>query len=91
VGVRAIIFSAIALALGTFFYLAVFLRSGGSNAFGPSLHLLESVVGTAGLLLMVVGALGIGVSATLVTLSSISSRRTGFTGGDVAQEVQIVR
>lgn len=90
-GVRAIIFSAIALALGTFFYLAVFLRSGGSSAFGPSLRLLESVVGTAGLLLMVVGALGIGVSATLVTLSSISSRRAGFTGGDVAQEVQIVR
>jgi hypothetical protein len=91
-GVRAIIFSAVALALGAFIYLAVFVQGAGpNNTFGPSLHILESVVGTSGLILMIVGALGIGVSATTFTLSRISSHRARRPVGDVAQEVQIVR
>lgn len=91
-GVRAIIFSAIALALGTFIYLAVFLQGAGSNDTpSTSLHVLESAVGTVGLILMVVGALGIGVSATLFLLSRISPQRVTSLVGDVAQEVQIVR
>jgi hypothetical protein len=92
VGVRSIIFSAVALALGAFIYLAVFVQGTGSNnTFGPSLRILESVVGMSGLILMIVGALGIGVSATLLTLSRISSHRHTLPVDDVAQEVQIVR
>jgi hypothetical protein len=91
-GVRPIIFSAIALALGAFIYLAVFMQgTGPNNTFGPSLRILESVVGTSGLVLMIVGALGVGVSATLLTLSKISSRRDRLPVDDVAQEVQIIR
>jgi hypothetical protein len=90
-GVRAVIFSAVALALGAFIYLAVFLQgTGPNNTFGPSLRILESVVGTSGLILMIVGALGIGVSATLFTLSKISSHRVTLRTDDAAQEVQIV-
>jgi hypothetical protein len=89
-GVRAVIFSAVALALGAFIYLAVFLQGTGPNkTFGPSLRILESVVGTSGLILMIVGALGIGVSATLFTLSKISSHRVTLHADDVAQEVHI--
>jgi hypothetical protein len=91
-GVRAVILSAVALALGAFIYLAVFVQSASpNNTFGPSLHILESVVGTSGLILMIAGALGIGVSATLFTLSKISSHRATLPVGDVAPEVQIVR
>ena len=90
-GVRAVILSAVALALGAFIYLAVFLQgTGPNNTFGPSLRILESVVGTSGLILMIVGALGIGVSATLFTLSKISSHRDTLRTDDAAQEVQIV-
>ena len=91
-GVRSIIFSAVALALGAFIYLAVFVQgTGTNNTFGPSLRILESVVGMSGLILMIVGALGIGVSATLLTLSRISSHRQTLPVDDVAQDVQIVR
>jgi hypothetical protein len=88
-GVRAVIFSAVALALGAFIYLAVSVQGAGpNNTFGPSLHILESVVGASGLILMIAGALGIGVSTTLLTLSRISSHRLTLPVVDVAQEGQ---
>jgi hypothetical protein len=90
-GVRVIILSAVALALGAFIYLAVFMQgTGTNNTFGPSLRILESVVGTSGLILMIAGALGIGVSATMFTLSKLSSRREIGPIDDAAQEVQII-
>jgi hypothetical protein len=90
-GVRSLIFSAVALALGAFIYLAAFVQGTSPNStFGPSLHVLESVVGASGLILMSVGALGIGVSATLFLLSRLSSREATRPVGD-AHEVQIVR
>jgi hypothetical protein len=90
-GVRAVIFSAVTLALGAFIYLAAFMQgTGPNNTFGPSLRILESVVGTSGLILMIAGALGIGVSATLLTLSKLSSRRDILPADDVAQEVQVI-
>jgi hypothetical protein len=91
-GVRATIFSATALAVGAFMYLAVFVQGlGPNNNFGPSLRILESVVDTSGLILMFAGSLGIGVSATLFTLSGISSHRVSQAVGDAAQGAQIVR
>jgi hypothetical protein len=91
-GVRGIIYSVVALTLGAFIYLAVFVQSASPNdTFGPSLHILETVIGTSGLILMFAGALGIGVSATLFTLSRISSHRATSPVSDVAPEVQIVR
>jgi hypothetical protein len=90
-GVRVIILSAVALALGAFIYLAVFMQgTGTNNTFGPSLRILESVVGTSGLILMIAGALGIGVSATMFTLSKLSSRREIGPIDEAAQEVQII-
>jgi peptidoglycan/LPS O-acetylase OafA/YrhL len=90
-GVRAVVLSAVALALGAFIYLAVFLQgTGPNNTFGPSLRILETVVGTSGLILMIAGALGIGASATLYTLSRISTHRVTVPADDVPQEVQIV-
>lgn len=92
-GVRPIIVSAVALALGAFIYLAVFVQSGGANdAFvGPSLRILESVVATSGLLLMIAGALGFGVSAALFALTNKSARVDTLPIDVVAQEVPIVR
>jgi hypothetical protein len=89
-GVRAIILSAVTLAIGAFIYLAVFVQGAGTNTtFGPSLRILESVVGTSGLILMIAGALGIGVSVTVLTLSRVSSRRDSLPVD--AEEVHIAR
>lgn len=90
-GVRAVIFSAVALTLGAFIYLAVFVQSASpNNAFGPSLRILESVVGASGLVLMIGGALGIGVSATMWTLSRVSSPRAPSPVGEAA-EARVIR
>jgi hypothetical protein len=85
VGARAMVWSAFALILGAFIYFAIFVQTGGANDtfVGPSLRVLESVVAASGLVLMIGGAIGLGVSTALFVMSRASSPFTATSCGDV--------
>jgi hypothetical protein len=80
------VWSVLALALGAFIYFAIFVQTGGANDTfaGPSVRVLESVVAAFGLVLMIGGAIGFGVSTALFVMSRASSPFTALSSGDVS-------